>query len=148
MLRVSIINDALERFIAALFLAAFLVTVVGSWAMPSFPLTEKAAVDMSRGTELVEDGLAIDRSFVIETHYYNLSALERLKQWHSDPIFQNSPESYFWERRIPNGHTAWEIIWWFSYRGLGGYNVIVVLDACTGAVTSASKGSELEGVAN
>jgi hypothetical protein len=64
---------------------------------PSLPVTKEEAIEVSKTSELVREGLAIARSLTIETRYYNTSRLEELKKWHSDPIFKNVPKSAFWE---------------------------------------------------
>ena len=123
----------LEKLVVTSLLVVFAAAFGSTLVMKGFSLTEEEAVEISRNSGLVQKYAANASSFILETHYYNLSEIERLKQLHSDPIFQNAPEDYFWERSLPEGHTAWEVIWWFHY-GIGGYDVGVFVDADTGII--------------
>jgi hypothetical protein len=117
-----------QRMMVLFVIGVFFVTSVGVLSEASIPITREQAIGVSEKSELVREGLAIAKSYTIESNYYNSSMLERLAKWHSDPIFKNVPKDSFWEGRIPEGHTAWEIIWWFN-EGIGGHNAIVIIDA-------------------
>ncbi len=109
----------------------------------SIPLSKEEAVEISKKSMLVKEGLAIAGSFTIETGYYNSSMLEQLREWHSDKTFKNAPKDAFWEEKVPAGHSVWQLIWWFRYPGLGGYNVIVIVDAETASIIYETKGIEI-----
>jgi len=129
-----------EKVIATLVVLSFTLTLMSTLIVAGNPLTREEAIEISRNSELVKQSLAIARSFSIETHYYNLSALENLRQWHSDPIFQNASKDSFWEEKLPDGHTAWEVIWWFNYYRAGGLSVQVIVDAETGTMIHEAAG--------
>lgn len=95
-------------------------------------LTREEAIERSKGSSLVQDGLEIAHSYSIEVNYLDLEAIEQRKEGHLHEIFI----------KVPENHTAWEIIWYIS-KGVGGYNIIVIVDADTGAIIHEEKGVEL-----
>ena len=122
-----------------------LIAVVATYTYmqrPSSPsITREEAIEISTNSELVKEGLTIARNVTIETNYYNSSRLEQLKIWHSDDIFKNVSTDAFWEEKVPEGHSVWEVIWWFHYQTKpGGYNVIVIVDAETATIIHEEKG--------
>lgn len=125
--------------------AVLLLTSVYSLIPLPAPMTREQAIEVSKTSELVRDGLRVARSFTVETHYYNTSQLEELEKWHSTPIFKNVPKSAFWEGKVPAGHSAWEVLWWFSGFGAPseGYVVIVIVDAEKREIIHQEKGIHL-----
>jgi len=138
-------NVELEKVITLLVIGGFIVASVDSLSALGDTITREEAIEISKNSELVKEGLAVAYSFTIETNYYNHSRLEQLKKWHSDEIFKNVPKDEFWEEKVPKGHSAWEVIWWFRYaKGIaGGYNVIVIVDGETRIIIHQEKGIKL-----
>jgi len=134
-----------EKVIILIVIGALAVTSVYSLSALGNPITKEEAIEISKNSELVKEGLAIARGFSIETNYYNFSKLEQLRKWHSDEIFKNTPKDAFWEEKVPEGHTAWEVIWWFGGTGAPseGYAVIVIVDAEIGTIIHEVKGIHL-----
>lgn len=126
---------SIDKAIMLLVIGAFIVTSINSLNALGDAITREKAMEISRNSELVKEGLAIAYSFTIETNYYNSSRLEQLRKWHSDEMFENVPRDAFWEENVPEGHSVWEVIWRFRYQTKpGGYNVIIIVDAETGAI--------------
>jgi len=137
-------NANLKKVIILLVIGAFIVAYVNLLKTPGDPITREEAIEISKNSELVKEGLTIAHRFTIETNYYNSSRLEQLKKWHSDDIFKNVPTDAFWEEKVPEGHSAWEVIWWISYQTkLGGCAVIVIVHAETATIIYEAKGIEL-----
>lgn len=138
-------NLSLEKVLILIALGALTVTSAYALNALGTPITREEAIEISKNSELVNEGLAIARGFTIETHYYNSSGLEQLRKWHSDEIFKNTPKDAFWEEKVPEGHTAWEVIWWFSGPGAPseGYAVIVIVDANMGTIIYQVEGVHL-----
>jgi len=136
-----------DRVIIIVVIGTLIVTSAGLLYSPvlSNPVTREEAIEISKNSELVREGLAVARGFTIETHYYNSSGLEQLREWHSDEIFKNIPKDAFWEEKVPEGHTAWQIVWWFGDTGAPseGYAVIVIVDADMGMIIHEEKGIHL-----
>jgi len=107
------------------------------------PITREEAIEISKGSSLVKEGLAIAYSVSVETHYYNSQRIEQLREWHQNEIFKNVPKDEFWEEKVPKGHNVWEIIWWIS-TGIGGYAIIVIVDAEAGVIITEVKGIGLD----
>lgn len=126
------LNDKLESIIIAVAVVSFIFTSICLLGIREIPLTREEAIEISKGSSLVKEGLAKSRYTTIETHHYNSQRIEELKEWHSD---------IFWGQKVPEGRSVWEIIWYFS-RGIGGYNVIVIVDAEIGAILSEEEGIE------
>jgi hypothetical protein len=113
-----------------------LVAVVATYAYmqrPSIarePITREEAIEIGTNSELVKEGLAISRSFTIETNYRNSSMVEQLKLWNSE-LYE----------KVPEGHSVWEVIWWLTYQHQpGGHNVIVIVDAEMATIIHEKKG--------
>ncbi len=129
------VNMNLEKMIVLLVVGTLIVTSVNSLSTLGNEITREEAIEISKNSELVKDGLAISHSFTIETDYYDSLRLEQLREWHSGEIFENVPRDAFWEEKVPEGHSVWEVIWWFGYKARpGGYNVIIIVDAETGVI--------------
>ena len=129
-----------EKVIIVIMIGALTLTSVYSLDALGNPITREEAIEISKNSELVKEGLAAAHRFTIETNYYNSSRLEQLKKWHSDEIFKNVPRDAFWEEKVPEGHSAWEVIWWLRH-GVDGHTVIVIVDAETGNIIHEAKGA-------
>jgi hypothetical protein len=132
-----------EKILILFVIGVFIVTSASVLSEAFVPITREQAIGISRKSELVREGLAIAKSHTIESNYYNSSRLKQLAELHTTPIFMDVPRDSFWERRIPEGHTAWEIIWLFD-EGIGGHSVIVVIDAERAITVIESMGIGLE----
>lgn len=113
-------------------MAAMIATSAVSHLALGDPISREEAIKISKDSELVKEGLRFAHAFSIEANYYNSSRLEQLRIWHSDKMFDNVSRDGFWEEMVPRGHTAWEVIWWFSGvegPSAQGYPVIVIVDA-------------------
>lgn len=126
-------NGSLERIIITLAVVSFAFTSASLLSIREVPLTRGEAIEISEGSSLVKEGLAIAQSTSIEAHYYNSQRIEELRKLHPA----------FWEekvaRKLPKGHSVWEIIWYF-HKGVGGYTVGVIVDADVGAIINELKG--------
>jgi hypothetical protein len=138
----------LEKIITLLVIGAFIVTSINSLntlgdpitreeAIENSlntlgdPITREEAIEISKNSELVKEGLAISRSFTIETNYRNSSMVEQLKLWHNSEVYE----------KVPEGHSVWEVIWWLTYQyPPGGHNVIVIVDAEMATIIHEEKG--------
>lgn len=124
----------MEKVLILILIVVLVTTSAVSLVALGDPITREEAIGRSVDSELVREGLGLAHTFSIEANYYNSSRLEQRRIWHSDKLFENVSKDDFWEERVPEGHTAWEIIWWFSgVKGPSaqGYVVIVVIDAET-----------------
>lgn len=129
-------NGNLERIIITLAVVSLALTSVGVLSIREVPLTREEAIEISKGSSLVKEGLAIAYSTSVEAYYYNSQRIEELRKLHPA----------FWEekvaRKLPKGHSVWEIIWWF-HKGVGGYTIGVIVDAEVGAIINELKGIAL-----
>lgn len=123
-----------EKVIIAIVIGVLTITSAYSLNALGNYITREEAIDISKNSGLVKEGLRLSLSFTIETHYYNSSMLDQLRNSHN----------VFW-KKVPEGHTAWEVIWWFG--GIGapseGYPAIVIVDADTGTIIHEEKGVHL-----
>ena len=120
----------LEKIITLLVIGAFIVTSINSLNTLGDPITREEAIEISKNSELVKEGLAISRSFTIETNYRNSSMVEQLKLWNSE-LYE----------KVPEGHSVWKVIWWLTYQyPPGGHNVIVIVDAEMATIIHEKKG--------
>jgi len=133
------LNGKLERIIIVLAVVSFAFTSVCLLIIREVPLTIEEAIEISKGSSLVKEGLAITHSTSVEAHYYNSQRIEQLREWHQEEIFKNVPKDEFWEEKVPKGHSVWEIIWYF-HKGVGGYSIIVIVDAEVGRIITEEKG--------
>jgi hypothetical protein len=98
------------------------------------PVTEEEAVEISKNSKLVQEGLTRSSKFTVETDYYNSSRVEQLKGGPDGAEFEKTPE----------GHSVWQVIWWLFYQTKpGGYDIIVIVDAETGKLLHEETGIEL-----
>jgi len=134
---VWVMNINLEKVVILIVIGAFIVTSVNSLNSLNglgSPITSEEAIEISKNSELVKEGVAIAQSFTIGTTYYNSSMVGQLKEGHNGEAYE----------KIPEGHSVWQVVWWFSYQTKpGGYVVIVIVDAETGILTYETKGIEL-----
>jgi len=133
------LNGNLERIIIALAVVSFAFTSVSLLSIREVPLTREEAIEISKGSSLVKEGLAIAYSISVEANYYNSQRIEQLREWHQEEIFENVPKDEFWEEKVPKGHSVWEIIWYIG-TGIGGYNIGVIVDAEVGVIITEVKG--------
>jgi len=137
-------NVNLEKVLVFLVLAVFLVASVSSFIVAEIPVSREQAIGISRKSQLVQQGLLTSSSFEIEANYYNASRVEELQRQREQLIEQlnrwrreqghgqleNVTKDDYWEFKVPEGHSVWEVIWWFNNPGfVGGYNAIVIIDA-------------------
>ena len=132
-------NDNLEKAIITLAVISFAFTSVSLLSIREVPLTREEAIEISKGSSLVKEGLAIAHGTPVEAHYYNSQRIEQLREWHQEEIFKNVPKDEFWEEKVPKGRSVWEIIWYFS-EGVGGYTIIVIVDAEVGVIITEETG--------
>lgn len=134
----------LEKTIILLIIAAFITTSVSSLSSIPEPSTKEGAIEISKEAKLVKEGLANAYISSTETNYYNYSMIERIKRLHSDPIFKNVPKGAFWEEKVLEGHSVWEVTWWFrNEREIWGHSAIVIVDSETGAIIQEEMGIRL-----
>jgi len=131
---------SLERILVTLVIVSFAFTLVSLMSIREVPLAREEAVEISKGSSLVKEGLGIAYSFSVEANYYNSQRIEHLREWHQNEIFKNVSKDEFWEEKVPKGHNVWEIIWYFS-EGVGGYTIIVIVDAEVGTIINEMKGT-------
>jgi len=93
------------------------------------PLPREEAIEISRNAKLVKEGLAIAYGSGVDADYYNSSMVERLQKSHLREIFIG----------VPEGHAVWEVTWMIN-KGVGGYLVIVIIDAETGTIIHETMG--------
>jgi len=128
-----------EKIIIILVIFSFFLTSINVLGIQGNLLTREEAIEISKNSSLVQEGIAKTYYATIETHHYNSQRIEELKEWHSDEIFENVPKDAFWEEKVPEGHSVWEVIWYFS-EGVGGYMVGVIVDAEVGAIINELRG--------
>ena len=111
----------------------FALTSVAVLNIREFPLTREAAIEISKGSSLFKEGLAIARSKSVEARYYNSQRIEELRELHPT----------YWEEevasKLPKGHSVWEITWNF-HEEIGGYLIGVIVDAEVGKIVNEIKG--------
>jgi len=132
-------NVGLERIMVTLVIVSLAFTSLNLLGAQGTPITKEEAIEISKRSTLVQEGLVESRYTILETSYYNSQRIEQLKEWHSDEIFENVPKDAFWEEKVPEGHSVWKILWYFS-GGIGGYSVIVIVDAEVGTMIHEAKG--------
>lgn len=117
-------------------IAIFTVTCVESLTSLSMlggPITEEEAIEISKSSEFVKEGMATCGyvSSGAGAGYYNSSWVEQMKKGHSKGAYE----------KIPEGHDIWEVHWAFMVEG--GYRtdtVIVIVDAEWGIIMYDGKG--------
>jgi len=81
------LNGSLERIIITLAVVSFAFTSVSLLSIQEVSLTREEAIEISEGSSLVKEGLAIAQSTSVEAHYYNSQRIEQLREWHQEEIF-------------------------------------------------------------
>ena len=122
-------NMSIEKIIALFVIASFIVTSVNSLSAPSDQITKETAMEISKGSSLVKEGLATAHSVSVGANYYNSSMMEQLKLGHNRETYA----------KVPEGHSVWQVVWGI-HLGVGGYTVIVIVDAETGKILHETKG--------
>lgn len=149
-------NISLEKVITLFVIAAFFVTSVNSLSALGDPITKEEAIEISKNSELVKEGFAVAHSCGVEANYYNSSRLEELKNMkftYTKKILNETTR--LWEEvvveipsswasiPIPEGHSIWQVVWDVNL-GVGGYLVIVIIDAETGSIIHEETGAGYE----
>jgi len=111
----------LEKAIVLLVIGAFTITFVGSLSALSEPVTREKAIEISKNSKLVKEGMATFSFFgVVDVNYRNSSWVEQMKKGHARATYE----------KVPEGHSIWDVEWTFqiSEWGFVGYTVIVIVD--------------------
>lgn len=113
-----------EKMIVLFVIGTFTIISISSFNAFGNPLTKEEAVEISKNSGLVKEALATTpKSISIEANFYNSSMVEQLEKGPARDVFE----------RVPDAHSVWEIIWYFSW-GVGGHPVIVIVDAEIGTL--------------
>lgn len=114
-----------EKMLVLLVICVFLAACAYSLPSIGSPITRDEAIETSKTSPLVKWSFGNAIGPQVEANYCNSSRVEWQKQWVNKDFYEG----------IPEGHGAWEIIWWFDYKEKpGGFDVIVVIDAETGVI--------------
>ena len=118
-------NISLGRALILLVIGTLIVTSIDSLSAIGDPMTKEEAIEISRNSVNVKEGLAMYYSFGIQANYYNSSWVARMKKGYWSDILAE----------VPEGHSVLEIVWWFKRRGmLETHPAIVLIDAETGII--------------
>jgi hypothetical protein len=125
-------NRGSEKLAIALVLGIFLSASIILLSAMRHPVTGEEAIEISRNSGLVQEGMATYEGSHVGVTHYNSSWVEQMKQGHDREMYE----------QVPEGHAIWEVTWTFSPKGglMIGYTVIVVVDAETGAMAFDTKG--------
>lgn len=123
--------DKPEKAIISVIIGVFILSSVNLLSALGKPITREEAIEISRNSELVKEGLAIARGVSISATYDNSSMIEQLKLGHNRKAYE----------KVPEGHGAWTVVWTI-YKDVGGYLIIVIVDAETGIIIHETKGVE------
>lgn len=114
-----------EKALILLIIGAFIVNSLNLLTTPSNPITtEEEAVEISKRADLVRDGIAKSSRFSSGATYHNSSWVEQMNKGHNKDIYL----------KVPSGHDIWQVTWAFWFL-VGGYTVIVIVDAQTRKIT-------------
>lgn len=119
----------LEKVIILTVIGVFAFSSVNSLSALGNPITREEAIEISKKSELVKEGLAMAYSFSVDATYYNSSMIEQMKLGHNKEVYE----------KVPEGHGAWEVIWGIR-KDVGGYLIIVIVDAENGMLVHEEKG--------
>lgn len=122
-----------EKVMILTVIGVLILSSVNSLSRLSNPITREEAIEISKKSELVKEGMATHGYFGIgDIGYYNSSWVEQMKKGHAREIYE----------KVPDGHGIWKVTWTFTLgEGLMvGYTVIVIVDAETGAIIHETKG--------
>jgi len=120
-----------EKVIILTVIGVFILSSINSLSALGNPVTREEAIEISKKSELVKEGMATHGYFGIgEVGYYNSSWVEQMKKGHARETYE----------KVPEGHGIWQVIWTFGNGIMRGYTVIVIVDAETGAIIHETKG--------
>jgi len=120
----------LERILVTLVIVSFVFTSVTILSIEEAPITREEAIEISKGSSRVKEGLAIAFGSGVEATYYNSSMVEQLKLRHNREIYE----------KVPKGHSIWQITWYIG-TGIGGYTIGVIVDAEIGVIITEIEGN-------
>lgn len=141
----------LEKSLVSLILGIFIVTSIASiysLSVVGNPITKEEAIEISKNSELVKEGLAkAYRAGVSEANYHNSSWVEQMKNFTVPWADPNEEWVKRWTKevrekyaKIPEGHSIWEIIWSIDLERYS-YFIIVIVDAEMGIMVHDETGS-------
>jgi len=110
-----------EKVIIVIMIGALTLTSVYSLDALGNPITREEAIEISKNSELVKEGMATFSFFgVVDVNYRNSSWVEQMKKGHARATYE----------KVPEGHSIWDVEWTFqiSEWGFVGYTVIVIVD--------------------
>ena len=120
----------LERIAVTLVIVSFVFTSVITLSIEEAPITREEAIEISKGSNRVKEGLAIAFGSGVEATYYNSSMVEQLKLGHNREIYE----------KVLKGHSIWQITWYIG-TGIGGYTIGVIVDAEVGVIITEIEGN-------
>jgi hypothetical protein len=120
----------LEKMIVLVAIGVFIISSLNLLSALGDTVTEEEAIEISKKSYLVKEGFT--KAHVDEANFYNWSTLQKLKNW----------TDYWASLPIPEGHDIWQVIWYIN-QGVGGYLVIVTIDAQNGVILHEEKGVQL-----
>lgn len=125
-------NVSLEKAMITLVLGVFLATLAISFNALGGSITKEEAIEISKNSALVKEGMATYGYFKFGAGYYNSSWVEQMKKGHAREMYE----------KVPEGHGIWKVGWMFlvSEDTFIGYTVIVIIDAETGTIIHETKG--------
>jgi len=113
-----------------LVIGVFIVTSISIGALGG-SITKEEAIEISRNSGLVKEGMSTYDHSQVDATYYNSSLVEQMKEGHARDIYE----------KVPEEHGIWKVTWTFNPGGLLiGYTVIVIVDAETGTIVYSTKG--------
>lgn len=126
----------IEKIATMLGIGIFIVAFAGSLGTVGNALSKEGAVEITKCSNLVKEGIATyGFGSIGEVDYYNASWVEQMKTGHASEMYE----------KVPQGHGIWEVIWVFTRANVWmGYTVIVIVDAETGTLIHETKGVGLE----
>lgn len=133
-------NVSVEKLITLLAIAAFIATSANSLSSLGDPITKEEAIEISKNSELVREGMVAYGYFSYGAIFHNSSWVEQTKKRWIE-MWGEVPEVHSL-RYLPEGRDIWEVGWTFliSEHIYVGYTVNVFIDAETGAIVYAAKG--------
>jgi len=123
-------KTTLEKAIIMLAIGTFVVTSISIGALGG-SITKEEAIEISKNSGLVKEGMSTYDHSQVEAMYYNSSLVEQMKKGHAGDIYE----------KVPEEHSIWKVTWAFNPGGLMiGYTVIVIVDAETGTIVYDTEG--------
>jgi hypothetical protein len=125
-------SASIEKAIILLTIAVLSATCIYSVRVLEGRITEEEAIEISKSSEVVKEGMASHGYFSFEATYYNLSWVEKMKKGHNRNFCE----------KVPEGHGIWEVDWTFtvSKECFIGYITIIIVDAEWGIILHETKG--------